>query len=140
MTLTFQTSTTTNQIVNVHTDFSNRLKGYLQQNPPNLYNNPKLFYHIVVTCTLDMVIVVAMLRDLDTNQTYFYMTQTSLNSANSPNYIQFQGDANGHVNVASTSTAPQKILNNHYKYFDAACPMTSVPNFSILAKNLGYNI
>jgi len=140
MTLTFQTSTTTKQIVNVHTDFSNRLNGYLQQNPPNLYNNPKLFYHIVVTCTLDMVIVVAMLRDLDTNQTYFYMTQTSLNSANSPNYIQFQGDANGHVNVASTSTAPQKILNNHYKYFDAACPMTSVPNFSILAKNLGYNI
>lgn len=139
VTLNRESSSTTPTVANVHPDFSAVIYTYMRNN--ELYQNPLLIYDICVTCTMDLVIIVAMIRDLNTGKSLFFMTQTPLTDSGVPYYVQFQGDKQGRIYKDSSKTiADDQLVKNHYNKFMGICPNTIVPNFAMLAKNLGYVI
>jgi len=123
----------------VHADFSTIMYNFL--NTGSLFNNTLVVYHICVTCTMDLVVIVAMVRDLSQGTTLFFITQTPLTNNGTPYYVQFQGDKAGKAYQDYNNTiANDQILQNHYNKFQTIAPNTAVPNFAMLAKNLGYII
>lgn len=129
--------------VSVHSDFTDLIYSYIKKtDATELFSNSYISWHIVVVCTLDLVIVLAMFRDFTNDTTQFFMTQQAIADGGISAYVQYMGNAEGNVLDAQTTPKPvnSPILNNHYQYFNNVCPNTVVPNLALVAKNLGYRV
>ena len=129
--------------IQVHSDFTNLIYSYIKKTDnKELFSNSYISWHIVVVCSLDLVIILAMFRDFTNNTTQFFMTQQAITDGGVSAYIQYMGDVDGKILDAQTTPKPvnSPLLNNHYQYFNNVCPNTVVPNLALVAKNLGYRV
>ena len=121
----------------VHEDFSKKIAEYIKANGSSMSQFLKLPYitfHIVVVYTLDLMIILSMLKDYNTNMTFTYMKQYPVQNASTPIFMQYLGDKHGKISTQD------KFLKNHYTQFTNMCPNTSIPNLAVIAKALGYYV
>lgn len=123
----------------VHQDFTNIIYKYINTTDNTLFANNFINWHIVVICSLDMVIILALFRDLSAGTNLCFMTQTSLRNG-TPIYIQYLGNSSGQLLDSTNMVTTSQLMTNHYSNFNNVCQNTAVPNLALVAKYLGYNI
>jgi hypothetical protein len=125
----------------VHDDFTSLVYSYINKtDSEQLFNNTFVNWHIVVICSLDVCIIVALFKDMSKQINKIFMTQTYLKDGN-PIYVQYLGNSSGQLlktTGATTDVTTSALMVNHYNNFTNVCPNTVVPNLAMVAKNLGY--
>lgn len=116
-------------VCDVHKDFTKLIHSLPERLNTPFINNGMVSYTIIVTCTMDIVNIVAMLKLKD--KSVFFFNQYNLINPYSF-YIQYWAKNDELVSDDS-------ILKYHNTNFDIICPTTSIPNYAYLAKQLGYN-
>lgn len=131
--MTFVPSGTTNTF-RPHEDFLTKLAAYR-----NAATQVPHKYHIVVTASTDVLIVVAFLQDQGssyTNDNMYMMRYPILNG----NVLAYDGDALLSTIKSGSATIFRDLLITEMKKYNSFVTMSSIPNFEYVAKSLGYAI
>jgi hypothetical protein len=127
----------------VHRDFSELISNYMKNasSKDKFLANTDIGYHIVTIYSLDLIIILSLLKDFTTNKTYMFYTQNQVANNGSPIYMQYVGDPYGRIKDNSAQGFTNDgVMNNHYKKFSNMCPNSGIPNLAIVAKSLGYDV
>jgi len=102
---------------NTHLDFTSKLSNI---------SDASAIYHIIVTYTVDLLIITTFVKDLLTgsSKTYVTMQQLAVTDNGSPVYLQYN----------------YKNTNTNYTGNASVCPQTAIPNMALVAKQLGYSL
>jgi len=86
-------------------------------------------YHVFVTYTLDLLIIVGMYKDLSMSngKSSFNIVQYKVRDNNQPVYLSY-------MSSDTTSLSNKDIISN-----STVVPLSSIPNFANMAKQLGYS-
>lgn len=103
----------------VHPDFTSKIAAAASANTRNSF-------HVIFTYTVDMVIIVGLYKDLSNSSSRPLVTMVKGQAANmsSPIFLQY----------------PQSIPTSSYRTGnESVCPPSAIPNFALIAKDLGYS-
>jgi hypothetical protein len=101
--------------------------------------NSSTIFHIVVTYTLDLLIITSFMKDLKQgNETQITMQQYKVRSNTQtpiPIYLQYKKDVT--TKYVETGNASRKL---NFRTYENLVNFDEIPNLASLAKQLGYNL